>query len=162
MNTGKFNIQKTFAPRLLRCCIAVCVCMLFMHTELKAQTLTIICNKKGAPDVLKLDELKSVMKGERQRWSNGTKVSVAIMKTNTNAGRSTARIFYNMTGDALLKYRMALAYQGNTNAPKLFSTAEEIQAYVAETPGAVGIIDQPFNSSDTKILTVDGKNQFSL
>jgi hypothetical protein len=43
-------------------------------------TLVAVSNSKGAPSTMKMSELKSVLKGERQRWSDGTKVSIVLMK----------------------------------------------------------------------------------
>ena len=49
--------------------------------------LTVISNQKGAPAALKLEELRSIFMGERQRWRNGTKVVIALMKPNTAIGK---------------------------------------------------------------------------
>lgn len=122
-------------------------------------TLTIICNQDGTPNAMKLSELKSVMKGEKQRWSNGKKVSIALMKTTTPIGKNTAQVIYNMSGEALLKYNLGLHYNGNLQL-KFFNTVSELEEYVAQTPGAIGVIDQLTANNDIKVITIDGKTQF--
>jgi hypothetical protein len=111
---------------------------------------------------MKFTELKSVMKGERQRWNSGAKVIIALMKTSTAVGKNTAQVIYNMSGDALLKYWLAQTYQGNAHAPKFFNTKSELEEYVAENPGAIGVIDPPPANNEVKIVSVDGKTQFIL
>jgi len=55
------------------------------------QAIMVIANDKGAPATMTMKELKSVMLGEKQRWADGTKVSIAFMKANTSVGSSTAK-----------------------------------------------------------------------
>ena len=45
--------------------------------------LSVIANSKGAPSEISFSKLKSVFRGEQQRWKDGTKVTLALMKTNT-------------------------------------------------------------------------------
>lgn len=138
--------------------------LLVMGFAVKCQveTLTIICNTNGAPAAMKFTELKSVMKGEKQRWNGGAKVTIALMKTSTSIGKNTAQLIYNMSGDALLKYWLGQTYQGNAHAPKFFATTTELENFVAENPGAIGVIDQPVANNEIKIISIDGKTQFNL
>ncbi|MEO6221163.1 MAG: hypothetical protein ABIO81_12090 [Ginsengibacter sp.] len=139
-------------------------CLLIQGSIAKSQveTLIIIRNQKGAPNAMKLSELISVMKGEKQRWNSGTKVTVALMKTNTPVGKNTAQIIYNMSGDALLKFFLGMTYQGNVQVPKFFNTTSELENYVAQNPGAIGVIDPPPANNEIKIISIDGKAQFNL
>lgn len=143
---------------------AVIFCLLFsgLVSRCQSETLTVICNQNGVPTEMKLSELKSVLKGERQRWNSGTKVKIALMKTSTSIGKNTAQVIYNMSGDALLKFWLGQTYQGNAHAPKFFNTTSELESFVAENPGAIGIIDQAVANNDIKIIAIDGKTQFSL
>lgn len=120
-------------------------------------SLTVITNTNGAPADLKLSELKSILKGERQRWRSGTKIIIALMKTNTNPGKSTCRKIYDMSADELNKFWLALVFQGKAQAPDFFNSAAELENFVAQNPGAIGITDQHPPSSDIKIITIDGQ-----
>ena len=85
----------------------------------KAQetTLTVISNTKGAPSQMKMSELKSVLQGEKQRWSDGTKVSIVLMKTTTAVGISTCKKIYNMSGDEVKRFWLKLSFGGKADAP---------------------------------------------
>jgi len=123
----------------------------------QTQTLTVISNEKGAPDELKLTELKSIFKGEKQRWRDGNKITIALMKTNTPAGAYTCKKIYDMSGDDVKKYWLALVFQGKAEGPQFFNSITELESFVADNPGAIGIIDQSQGSTDAHIVLIDGK-----
>jgi len=122
-------------------------------------SLVAIGNKAGTPAQMNLKELRSVLKGERQRWNNGTKVVIALMKTSTPAGTVTSKKIYNMSGDDLDKYWLSLVFQGKAKAPVFFNSASELQDFVAQTPGAIGVIEGTVSANANNIL-VDGKATF--
>src|SRR6478735_1115216 len=107
---GKQNIQQVQqkAVWLIKSLACTCLLLLSMHASSQAQALTVISNEKGAPDELKITELKSIFMGEKQRWRNGNKITIALMKTNTPAGAYTCKKIYDMTGDDVKKYWLAL------------------------------------------------------
>lgn len=120
--------------------------------------LTIIGNTKSVPSEMDMNQLKAVLKGERLRWDDGSKVVVALMKTSTPVGTNTCNRIFNMTGNQLNKYFLAMVFQGKINRPNLFNSEDELETFVAQTPGAIGVIQ---NTNDTQLITVmvDGKKQ---
>lgn len=130
-------------------------------TAAKAQdtSLTVIGNPKGTPSELKMKELKSILKGERQRWSDGTKIVIALMKTNTPAGEMTCKKIYNMSGDELKKFWLALVFQGKAQAPDFFNSTSDLAAFIAQTPGAIGVV-APDGEVSNKVITIDGNTAF--
>lgn len=120
-------------------------------------SLTVISNLKGAPTELKEPELKAVLKGERQRWHTGYKIIIALMKTNTDVGKYTSEKLYNMSADELKKYWLALVFQGKAEAPVFFNSTSELENFVAENPGAIGIVDEASLSNSTQVVLIDGR-----
>ena len=124
-------------------------------------TLTVIANSKGAPAELKLSELKSVLMGEKQRWSNGTKVTIVLMKTSTSIGKMVNKKIYDMSADEVKGYWLKISFAGKADTPKFCNTAEELMSYVSENAGAIGIVDKISpDGPDVKTVTVDGKKSF--
>ncbi len=123
--------------------------------------LTVISNTKGAPSEMKMSELKSVLKGEKQRWSNGTKVSIFLMKTTTPLGQATCEKIYNMSGDKVKRFWLGLTFSGKADAPTFCNSVAELESYVSQNPGTIGIIDksQP-GTSVVKTVLIEGKNSF--
>lgn len=121
-----------------------------------AQNLVVISNAKGAPASLNKSELLAVMKGEKQRWNDGTRISVALMKSSTATGEATSKKIYGMSGDEVNKYWLALVFQGKAKAPVFFNSANELETYISQTPGAIGIVEE---SPDVKLkpVMIEGK-----
>ena len=118
--------------------------------------LSVISNYKGCPATLKMDQLKSILKGEKQRWTDGTKVVIALMKATTPVGLNTCSKIYKMTNNEIQKHFLALVFQGKGEAPVFFSSIAELQSFINQTPGAIGVIAT--NPAETeKIILIDGK-----
>ncbi|HOY95600.1 MAG TPA: hypothetical protein PK509_07680 [Catalimonadaceae bacterium] len=135
------------------------VSMLTMSFKDDDVALAVVANEKGAPAALTMKFLKSVVQGDKQRWPDGTKISLAFLKTNTPVGNATAKKLMGMNGDQFNKYWLALVFQGKANAPAFFNTTQELEAYVSTTPGAVGIIDGN-QSTKLRSISVDDKKSF--
>jgi hypothetical protein len=153
------HIQKTRIRLVFFIQVLLCMFFIFLSINARSQTetLTVISNDKGAPEELKFSDLKSIFLGEKQRWHNGNKISIALMKTSTPAGTYTCQKIYNMSSDELKKFWLALVFEGKADAPAFFNTTSELESFVAENPGAIGITDQPPASADTHIVLIDGK-----
>jgi ABC-type phosphate transport system substrate-binding protein len=123
----------------------------------QVSSLTVISNPKGSPSSLKFSELRSIFMGEQQRWRGGTKVTIALMKTNTAAGKNTSIRVYGMSGDQLNKHWLALVFQGKAAAPNFFNSAIELENFVAQNPGAIGIVDQEPATNEVKTVMIEGK-----
>jgi len=121
--------------------------------NLQETKLTIVGNSKSVPTNMDIDQLKSVLKGEKLRWDDGSKVVIALMKTDTPIGKNTSKELFNMTGNQLNKHFLALVFQGKVKAPTFFDSEDELEAYVAHTPGAIGVI-QKVNDDQLKTIMV--------
>ena len=121
--------------------------------------LAIIANSKGAPTEISLSKLKSVLKGEQQRWKDGTKVTLALMKTNTPTGDEIAKRLLGMTSKELNKYFLAQVFQGKMSSPQFFDSEEELISYIKNNEGAIGILSFK-NTGGLNPILVDGKKTF--
>jgi len=60
-----------------------------------------------------------------------------------------------MSGDELQRYFLLLVFQGKARAPNFFDSTDDLEAFVAKTPGAIGVLDQATDSS-VKTVLIDG------
>ena len=143
--------------RLHRFSFSLLLLLVYAHAPARAQdqALVVIGNGKGVPSEMKLAQLKATMKGERLRWPDGSKVVIALLKTTTTIGQSTSKKIYNMSANELNKYWLALVFQGKADAPNFFNSEGELAEFVAQTTGAIGVVNQSVASSKT--ITIDGK-----
>lgn len=123
-------------------------------------TLVALGNQSGVPSTMKLSELKSVLMGEKQRWENGNRVIIALMKTSTPIGKATSAKIYDMSGNELNKYWLALVFQGKAQAPNFFNSTNDLENFVAQNPGAIGILDKPMADPEIKSIIIDGQKTF--
>lgn len=121
--------------------------------------LAVVINPKGPPVNISANDLRKIFKGEVQRWKDGTKVVVVMMKTNTTTGNETASRLFNMSGNDLNKYWLSLVFAGKARAPYFISSESELLLFVSQNPGAIGIIDAK-DVHGSKVATVDGNESF--
>lgn len=145
-------IQRSGIKAVVVTCIILCN---YINGIAQDSGLIVIGNAKSVPSELKMSQLRSILRGERMRWQDDTKVIIALMKTNTPVGTITCKTVYNMTGNELNKYWLALVFQGKAEAPVFFNSAGELEVFVSQTPGAIGVLGQ--TSGLTKIIIIDGK-----
>ncbi len=126
----------------------------------QSTSLTVISNPKGSPSTMEENEMKSIFLGEKQRWRSGDKIMIALMKTNTPIGKNVCDRIYNMSEDGMKKHWLALVFQGKAEAPSFFTSLNELQVFVSENPGAIGIIDQTPPASGLQIVLIDGNKSF--
>ena len=121
--------------------------------------LAVIVNSETAPETLDMKGLRSLLKGEKQRWGDGTKITLALMKTNTDIGSDMTKRVFLMTEKELNKYFLAKVFQGKMSSPEFFDNEEDLRSYVKSTRGAISVIES-LNSDGFKTITIDGKKSF--
>lgn len=119
------------------------------------QGLSVIGHPASIPDALKMQQLKSILLGEKLKWDDGVSVKIALMKTGTPIGIQTCEKVYEMSPNELNKHFLALVFQGKAKAPTFFNSISELEEYIAQTPGAIGISQVP-STSTVKTVQVDG------
>src|SRR5688572_20450763 len=118
--------------------------------------LSVIANAKGAPTDIPKVKLKSVLKGEQQRWKDGTKILLALMKTTTKIGEDVTTRIFGMTGKDLNKYFLGQVFQGKMSSPEFFDSEEDLINYVKNKEGAIGVVSSK-SASGSVIVSIDGK-----
>lgn len=133
----------------------VCLLISFIpqKTTTGLQDIMVIANKDVSRSEMPLKEITAIFKGEKIRWGNRTKIHIAIMKSSTSTGKFIASDILKMSPTAMDKHYLMLVFQGKITAPKTFTSDAELMSYVAETPGAIGIV-----SSQAEIKNVNKIN----
>ena len=139
--------------------ILLLILMLQTGILIQAQNLSAIGNAASVPASMSFSDLKSIFKGDKMTFSNGTKVTLALMRSNTAAGGTTCQKVYETSCDAVTKFWLGKA-MGSNSAPAFFNSVGELQAFVAGRAGAIGIIDLSPPVAGVRVITIDGKNSF--
>ena len=149
-----------FKKILLSFIVIASILSLSSATSAEEPNIMVIANEKGAPTSLTMKELKSIFKGEKQRWKDGTKISIAFMKSSTPVGNATSNKVLKMSGDQLNKFWLALVFQGKAKAPFFYGSASEVESYVSQNAGAIGVVEAGYQVKGVKVISIDGKKSF--
>jgi ABC-type phosphate transport system substrate-binding protein len=149
-----------FKKILLSFIVIASILLLSSATSAEEPNIMVIANEKGAPTSLTMKELKSIFKGEKQRWKDGTKISIAFMKSSTPVGNATSNKVLKMSGDQLNKFWLALVFQGKAKAPFFYGSASEVESYVSQNAGAIGVVEAGYQVKGVKVISIDGKKSF--
>lgn len=120
-------------------------------------TLAAIAHQDGAPSALTFNELRSVLMGEKQRWGNGTKVVIALIKTNNTLGATICNVVFDMKPDELNKHWLSLVFQGKASAPYFFNSVAELEEFVSQNPGSIGITNHAVSTPNVRTIAIDRK-----
>ena len=159
MNKGQLYKIMRSSPGS-RCLLIIVLFSMSLFAKSQESTLIAVGNQSGVPSEMKLSELRAVLMGEKQRWKNGNRIIIALMKTNTSAGKTTSARIYAMTGDELNKFWLALVFQGKAQPPYFFNSTSDLENFVAQNPGAIGILDKPITDHEIKAIMIDGQKTF--
>ena len=131
-----------------------------LSSRAQDNSLVAIGNQIGVPSEIKMSELKAVFHGERQRWGNGTKVIIAMIKTTTPLGNEISEKIYSKNGEEVRGFWAGIMFAGKFDAPNVFNTEAEVEIFVSQNPGAIAIIDKVVTTADIKTILVGGKKTF--
>ena len=121
--------------------------------------LAVIVNSETAPLALDMRGLRTLLRGEKQRWKDGTKITLAFMKTSTDVGSDMSTRVFGKTEKELNKYFLAKVFQGKMSSPEFFDSEVDLRSFVKSTKGAISVISAT-NSSGFKTILIDGKKSF--
>jgi len=75
----------------------------------QSSELTVIGNNKGVPAQLSTSNLKSIFMGNQPKWSDGSKVVIAMMKFTTEGGKSTCSKLYQKSTTDVTKHWLTVS-----------------------------------------------------
>lgn len=111
----------------------------------------IIVNKALEGQTLDAATVKSVLLGKKVAWDNGTRVTIAALKSGPVAD-GALKAAVDQTASQFLNHWRRLAMTGGGMAPKSFDSEAEVLKFVAETPGAIGFLDSA--TADASVVVV--------
>ena len=153
-------MKKIVKNLLLSFILIASIVSLSSATSADEPNIMVIANEKGAPGSLTMKELKAIFQGEKQRWKDGTKISIAFMKSSTPIGGATAKKVMKISGDQLNKLWLALVFQGKAKAPVFYGSASEVESYISQNAGAIGVVEAGYQVKGVKVISIDGKKSF--
>jgi hypothetical protein len=123
-----------------------------------ARDIALVSNKANAINGLPLADLTKVCKGETARWQDGKPVRIVMKKPSTAEMKLVLEKVYATSEDEASQI-IAAANHARANHPAvvLVETDQDVLNQVANTPGAVGLVDVYSINSSVAVLRVGGR-----
>lgn len=119
--------------------------------------LAVIVHRSNPTEELSLAELRSIFMGERQRWSNGRRITLLLQEPGQPERDATLRLVYGMSESEVDHHFLRAVYRGQVlSAPKRLSSPERVRRFVFNVPGAIGCVPVGDVDDSVKVLRVDG------
>ena len=122
-----------------------------------SETYSVVAHQDGAPERMSAGQLKTIFKEQKQRWDDRSKILLVMLKPSTKGGSGIIEGIFDMDGNAWNKYWLVQVFRGRGTPPKYFSSERVLQTYVAETPGAIGIVTSSSIDPGLRSVAIDDR-----
>lgn len=116
-----------------------------------ARDLAIIVDKTNPTSALTSAELQTLLKAG-QKWPDGTRVRVFLTNPSSPDNRMILQRVYKMTPD-----EVRALFAAHKDEIQVVTSEEMVLTLVANTPGAIGIVNVYSINSQVKVVKVDEK-----
>ena len=119
--------------------------------------LAIIVNKTESVSTLSDSDLRIIYLGQRDQWSDGSKVVAIIPALDTPEAQMLLKTACHMAPGDYKKYFMQMAFQGKSfSIVKTAPSTALVKALVSQTPGAIGIVRASQVDASVSVVKLDG------
>jgi ABC-type phosphate transport system substrate-binding protein len=115
--------------------------------------IRVIANPSIKSSVLSAAELRGVFLETKTSLADGNRAEPVLLKAGP-AHETFVRHFLGKTNTALEAYYRSLVFTGRGLMPASRDTEDEVVAYVARTPGAIGYVSNTASLASVKILEI--------
>ena len=120
-------------------------------------TLAIIVNRSNPIDNLAFSELRKIFLGERNHWSNGHRIAIAMLDYRQPERRAVLRLIYRMDEANYQDFLLRGMFRGDVFvAPKTLATPTILRKFVFNAPGAIGYLRLRDVDPSVKVVRIDG------
>ena len=102
-------------------------------------------------------KIEDIYFGDKTVWSNNNKIIPCYLESGSPAGKIFFNDYIKLTESNFNRHWIKLIFSGNSQAPKKFTSSEQIIKYVGGKKGSIGFIlvkDKELLKSQTNILIV--------
>ena len=115
--------------------------------------VTIIAHKDSSESSLSAKELQEIFLGKRVQWKDNSTIHPSTVKGGALHGDFLKQYVKKSPAQWIAHWKR-MVFTGNGTPPKQFASQEELLEYVANTPGAIGYIDEATTAENVLILHI--------
>lgn len=123
-------------------------------SPLAAKSEAVLIANKNVPDAaLKAGDVELIFLGKKTAWSDGSKITVFMLKSGSVKDAFLSS-YVGKTSSQFDTFWKQMLFTGKGKPPKTFASEPDLVKAVAETPGAVGVINSDTEHGKVKTITV--------
>jgi len=121
------------------------------------QALAIVVNRSNPIDNLSFTELRKIFLGERNHWSNGHRIAIAMLDYGQPERRTVLRLIYRMNEKGYQDYLLHGVFRGDVFVvPRTLASPSTVRKFVFNAPGAIGYLRASDVDGSVKVVRIDG------
>ena len=125
--------------------------------ETKGSDVAVIVRPEVPVDDLSMSEVRKLLLGERQFWTQGMRVTLLMWAPNTHERDVILRTVYRMSEADFRRYWMEKVFRAEAlSEPKIVYSNEAAAELVAAIPGAVAFVEVSRIPKGLKVLRING------
>lgn len=120
--------------------------------------LAVIVNPDVAAENLTFAELRKILIGDQQFWSQGKRVTILVRSATSPERTALLETVYQMNEAQFKQYWIAKVFRAEaTSGPKVVTSTAMAGELARGIPGAIAVVSAAEVPKGVKVLTIDGK-----
>lgn len=120
----------------------------------EAQSVTVVANPEVELSEIDQAELARIFLGKRTMWESGTRILPCMPNEKSPLTEGFLKQNLRKTVRQYRAYWKRRLFSGQGTAPKTFSNDRQVLDYVADNPGAIGVVASGAGDGRVKTLTI--------
>jgi ABC-type phosphate transport system substrate-binding protein len=140
-----------------RIVVATIACALTLpSTSIDAaqDNVKIIVNADVEVGNLSQAEIARIYLGKKTFWDSGSRIAPSLLNEKSPLTEAFLEESVKKTVRQYRAYWKRHLFSGKGTAPKTFSSSRQVANYVADNPGAIGIVDASFEDDRVKVVAL--------
>ncbi len=133
--------------------IVACALAASTHSGAAARnTIKIIVNPEVEIGTLTQAEVARIYLGKKTFWESGSRITPSLLNEKSPLTEAFLEESVRKTVRQYRAYWKRRLFSGKGTAPKTFSSSRQVANFVADNPGAIGVVDASFDDDRVKLV----------
>ena len=116
------------------------------------ESVKIIVNPDVEVSSLSQAELARIYLGKKTFWDSGSRISPSLLNEKSPHTKLLRKESVRITVRQYRAYWKRRLFSGQGTAPKTFASSKQVANYVADNPGAIGVVDASFADDRVRVI----------
>ena len=141
------------------CLIAAILAVAAVSQATAQESVKIIVNPDVEVSSLSQAQIARIYLGKRTFWESGSRISPSLLNEKSELTKLFLEESVRKTVRQYRAYWKRRLFSGQGTAPKTFALSEQVANYVADNPGAIGVVDASFADDRVKVIDLSDEKK---